>query len=317
MREVKTIALTGATGFIGSHVLRCAIQQKYKVQALSRQSDPKTIDGADITWVNGSLGDNRALRRLVEGVDCVVHCAGVIKSLSRLTLLSVNRDGTRALAEAAARERKGLRFVYLSSLAAREPRLSAYGASKRAGEQALYNLVKDLSPVVLRPPAVYGPGDVETLVIFRMAAAGLVLIPAVAAARLSLVHVDDVAAAVVKSFQLTETSLKPVELRDVCQEGYTWQDVAAAAGAAVGKSPKIVKLPNGLVWVAGLAGSFSGLLLRHPTMLNLGKVPEILHSDWVARGPGVPGWTPEWSIDNGFKDTVNWYCSQNMLKSYL
>ena len=309
--------MTGATGFIGRHVLRCAIQQKYKVKALSRQSDPKTIDDAEITWVNGSLSDDGALRRLVKGVDSVVHCAGLIKSLSRLEFLSVNRDGTRALAEAAARERKGLRFVYLSSLAAREPKLSSYGASKRAGEQALTNFKKYLRPVVLRPPVVYGPGDIETLGIFKMAAAGLVLVPAVANARLSLVHADDVAAAVIRSLQLTESSLEPIELRDARQEGHSWQDVAEAAGAAVGKSPKIIKLPNGFVWVAGLAGSFAGLLLRRSTMLNLGKVPEILHSDWVGRGPDVPGWTPKWSIDNGFKNTVNWYCSQNMLKSYL
>ncbi len=307
------VALTGATGFIGRRLTLALVEEGYLVRALARRIPPGTEATDTVTWVKGSLTDDHALRKLLAGAAAVVHCAGCVKALDRETFYEVNGAATRRLAELAAAQPTPPRFVLMSSLAAREPRLSAYAASKRAGVQAV-NAFRDRLPVViLRPPAVYGPGDTETLRIFQMAAHGFIAAPAVARARASLVHVQDVARAVVAALALPQPPETPIEFDDGTPGAYSWSDIAAAAGAALRTTPKVVPVPAALLYVAGALATVQAWLTRRPGVMSWGKVPELLHPDWVSATGTFPGYKPLWNIEKGFKDTVTWYTSQGLL----
>ncbi|MGL6042446.1 MAG: NAD-dependent epimerase/dehydratase family protein, partial [Sandaracinobacteroides sp.] len=144
-----TLALTGGTGFVGSHALSEALRRGHRIRALARKAQGPR-EGVD--WVPGSLTDRAALLKLVEGADVVVHIAGVTNARTPAAFVEGNVLGT-AHVRAAAGHRP---LVHVSSLAAREPRLSRYGSSKLQGE---YIARGSAGPcTIVRPPAVYGPG---------------------------------------------------------------------------------------------------------------------------------------------------------------
>lgn len=310
------VAVTGATGFIGRQLVEELIEAGYSVRALARRLPREGIARHDgVSWVMGALDDHGSLVTLVKGATAVVHCAGAIRATSRESFLAVNADATRNLGEIAAREKTPPRFIYLSSLAAREPRLSPYAASKRAGEQALRGLKARLPAVILRPPAVYGPGDLETLRIFRMAARGFVVHPRVDRARISLVHVGDVAAAVLAALSLDPLPDAPIEFDDGRLGGYTWAEIAAAAGLALKTTPRLVGVPAPLLYAAGAAASLAAKVVGRASVFSWGKVPELLHPNWAAEPTELPGYKPAWTLDRGFQDAVNWYASRGLLES--
>lgn len=314
MTQSLTIAVTGATGFLGGHIIRLAIEKGHRVRALRRR-ESSSSQNDDVTWVTGTLEDSDALDHLVAGADVVVHAAGAIKALDRAEFFHVNRDGTRAVADAAC-EAGVKRVVLVSSLAAREASLSPYAASKRAAELVMDEYRDRFESVILRPPAIYGPGDGETVRLFQMAVNGFVVAPGRKAARMSLIHVGDVAEAVLAC--CTEPQGQhPLEIDDGNPGGHSWRDLANAAAAAAGRPAKIVHLESVFVWIMGAIGSLKALITRSPAMLTLGKVPELLHLDWVSTGQRPQGWQPHWSLQAGFKDAIDWYSSQNVLKRYF
>ncbi|MSO73072.1 MAG: SDR family NAD(P)-dependent oxidoreductase [Rhodospirillaceae bacterium] len=309
---MTVVAVTGATGFIGTHLVRLLVEQGYNVRALARRPPQGREESLQLSWVIGSLENTQALEKLVAGADVVVHLAGAIKAFSRDAFLEANAIGTRRLAEAAAAVATSPRLIYVSSLAARQPSLSSYAASKRAGEQVVRSFAK-LRPVILRPPAVYGPGDMETLRIFQMASRGFVLAPGGATNRTSLVHVEDVARAVVAAVKLDEPPSVPVEFDDGRARGYDWREILAAAGEALQITPRLIRVPAPLMYLVGLAGSLHGRLTGKPNVLSWDKIPELLHPDWVAAPMALAGYQPRWTLEKGLKDAVNWYASRGLL----
>lgn len=313
----STVAVTGATGFIGRHLLKELVGAGHQVRALTRRDPPDdlpTPDGA-VTWIAGSLSQKDALISLVQGTDAIVHCAGATKALDREAFFAMNTTGTEGLLEAATAHSKAATFVHLSSLAAREPHLSPYAASKRLSEDRVLASRGKLNAVILRPPAVYGPGDMETLRIFRMAARGFVPAPMISGARTSLVHVGDVVGAVLAALVTEEILDAPVEFDDGHPRGYAWSEIAAAAGAVMHTSPRLIPIPAPFLYLAGAVGSLGASVSRRPNVLSWGKVPELLHPDWVAGPCRLSGYNPLWNIEKGFKDAVNWYASRGLLTS--
>jgi nucleoside-diphosphate-sugar epimerase len=239
----------------------------------------------------------------------VVHAAGLIKARRPEDFLAVNRDGTARLSGLSG----GAKFVLLSSLAAREPHLSAYAASKRAAEEVVGN--RSGPALVVRAPAVYGPGDRETLAYFRAVARGLAPRPLVPDARLSLIHVADLADAIAAAADLAPAT-SPHEIDDGRAGGYGYADMQAAAESALGRSARSVAIPR--IVMAGLAGA-NGLnnRLGGPVqILTPGKVREIFHSDWTVhdrRLAAAIGFSARFDLAGGFVDTVSWYRRQAWL----
>ncbi len=296
-----TVALTGASGFIGARLLPALLAEGHRVRCLVRR--PLDLPGAET--VTGDLANASALARLVEGADVVLHLAGAIKARDRAGFFRANVEGTRALA--AASTAVG-RFVLLSSLAAREPQLSDYAASKRAGEEALAAAFPG-AWVVLRPAAVYGPGDRETLDFFKALSRGLAPRLGPASARLGLIHVDDVVSALLRALR-PGGEWAAWELDDGVAAGHSWAEMIAAGEAAVGRSARLLPVPRAVLTAAAITAQGMGLLTGRPQILSLGKVREIHHPDWSRSWSWwgtVEGWAPRVDLRTGFGSTVAWY----------
>lgn len=307
----RTVAVTGATGFIGSHLVRHLVDAGYRVRVLTRRLPVSPIyDDRPVEAVIGGLEDQDSLRELLGEADAVIHAAGLIKAPSRDAFFTVNAAGVRRLAEASGRQASPLRVVLLSSLAAREPQLSDYAASKRAGETALTQAAGGLAWSIVRPPVVYGPGDRETLAFFRAAARGLVPVPAGPGARISMIHVDDLAAAIIAVMAAESTVGSTLEIDDGQAGGYSWEQLAGAAGLALGATPRLARMPHPALNALGLASRLLGSATGRAPMLTPGKVREICHPDWACRDRRVaelPGWRPGRPLATGFAETVGWY----------
>jgi nucleoside-diphosphate-sugar epimerase len=258
--------------------------------------------------VAGTLADAAALDNLVDGAQAVVHVAGLIKAARRARFFEVNRDGAAALAAAARAAAPGAHFLLISSLAAREPGLSDYAASKRAGEEAVAAAL-GAGATILRPPVVYGPGDRETLRFFQVARQRLVPVPRVPGARAAMIHVSDLARLVVR-LAAAQPSGAVVAAADANPQGYALEEVLRAAARAVGnEAPRLAPLSPALLRVVALAGDI-GQLFGSATLLNSQKLRELRHPDWSVpeqERARADGWAPEFDLSSGFADAVAWY----------
>lgn len=313
--SVPRVAITGATGFIGRHLVRELAHAGWQVRLLLRR-DPVIAEWREARpeIVAGSLGDTAALERLVEGADAVISLAGLIKAATREEFLAVNRDGAARLARLTARLAPRAHFLQISSMAAREPALSDYAASKRAGEDAVREVL-GARATVLRPPAVYGPGDRETLLFFQLARQKLVPLLGGTEARAALIHVQDLVR-LIRGLAGAEPRGAVLTAADARPEGYRWDEVLGAAARAVGNaSPRFFRAPMGLLRTVAAVGDV-GRLLGSANMLNSQKLRELRHPDWGVRPDELArahGWAPEFSLDAGFADAVAWYRAQGWL----
>lgn len=304
----KLVAVTGVTGFVGPHLVAALARRGWRLRLLVRRWSPlPSLAGVDADLVLGDLSSESALRRLVEGADAVVHAAGLIKARADRDFLPVNRDSAALLSALA----PDAHLVLLSSLAAREPQLSAYAASKRAGEAVIAGRSGPWS--IVRAPAVYGPGDRETLAYFRAVKSGFAPQPRLPAARLSLIHVADLA----EALALTVERRPPNAAYEVDDGGaYTYADMAGAAGEALGRRPWRIAVPRGVM--TGVAGwnAFRQSLGGGAQILTQGKVNEIFHADWSVqdrRLAAAIGLHPRYDLASGFRDTILWYREKGWL----
>jgi nucleoside-diphosphate-sugar epimerase len=299
------VAVTGGTGFVGSHLVDAALGAGHQVRALTRRDQPHR-DG--IAWVSGDLEDRAALEALVDGADAVIHVAGVISAPNAAGFEQGNVAGTLAML-AAATAGGVRRFVHVSSLAAREPKLSLYGASKARAEELVFG--SGLDWAIVRPPAVYGPGDRETLELFRMARLGLMLMPP--KGRVSLVHVDDLARLLLALAAPAAPSTVLIEPDDGKPGGWTHREFARALGEAVGTRPAIVSSPGILLRLAARADQF---LRREKAKLTVDRAAYFSHRNWVVepkRACPPDLWRPQVDTPRGLKGTADWYREQGWL----
>lgn len=306
-----SIALTGATGFIGSALLTQFIDNGWHVSALYRKKKgrtPPSIEGVE--WLAGELDDDAALDKLITGSDAVIHCAGAVRGVNQADFDKVNERGALKIAEATLRQVTPPKFLLLSSLAAREPQLSFYAGSKWRGEQAVKAVLKDLKWTIIRPPAVYGPGDKELLPLFQSMAKGFAPVPAGKNRRFSMIYVNDIATAI--SHWLTQDLGygKTYEIDDGSYNGYDWNSVLAIGaqvlrnGAPIKKIPIPIALLKLFAWVNYIAAKFLG----YAPMLTPGKIKEITHNNWVSNKnefSQLSGWQPKFDLKKGLAEIFN------------
>jgi 2-alkyl-3-oxoalkanoate reductase len=300
----KLVAVTGATGFVGPHLVAALARRGWKIRLLVRRWSPlPSLAGVEADLVLGDVADEAALRRLVDGADTVIHAAGLIKARRAADFMAVNRDGTARVSALA----PTARFVLLSSLAAREPLLSPYGASKRAAEDVVAG--RSGPWLAVRAPAIYGPGDRETLVYFRAVARGVAPRPNLPDARLSLIHVADLADALALAVERPAPA-SVCEIDDGREGGYGYGDMQAAAQAALGRTARTLAIPriamDGIALVNGINHALGGPV----QILRPGKVKEIFHSDWAVhdrRLASAIDFRARYDLASGFADTILWY----------
>jgi len=308
----QQLALTGATGFIGSTLCRRLAERGWEVRALCRRRPPPERpplpQSGAVRWLQGDLEDAGALARLVEGTAAVVHAAGAVRGARAADFFRTNAAGTARLADAARRARSAPRFLLLSSLAAREPQLSFYAASKRAGEEALAAQGGSLCWIGLRPPAVYGPGDRETLPLLRWMQRGIAPSAMSDKARFSLLHVEDLADAVCRLLELAAWAPGLYEIHDGRPGGYTWPEVCRTVAGILGRPVRRLPIPRGLLWAAAGINLALALATGRPPMLTPGKVRELGHGDWVCDDAplrSLTGWAPRLSLEEGMRRTLS------------
>lgn len=294
------IAITGATGFVGQALLDAAAVQGFEVRALARQAQ---TDRAGVQWVAGDLADQAALRDLMQGCEAVIHLAGVVNAPDRAGFEAGNVLGTLAVIEAA--QAMGVRrLVHVSSLSAREPGLSVYGASKAKAEQLVR--ASGLDWTMVRPPAIYGPRDRDLFELFRAARWGVVPVPA--EGRTSMIHVDDLARLLLALVPAREeTEQRTYEVDDGRRGGWAHSEMARVIGWAMGRRPLVLKLSKKSL---ERAAKTDMLLRRGKARMTLDRAGYMAHADWVVSAAArVPAalWRPRIETRTGLKATAQWY----------
>ena len=301
------LAITGGTGFVGQHVLRVAREQGIAVRALARTPQPDT---PGVAWLRGSLSDPAALAALVTGCSAVVHLAGVINAPDRAAFDAGNVAGTAVMLAAA--ETAGVRrFVHVSSLAAREPGLSMYGASKAAAEALV--AASPLDWTIVRPPAVYGPGDRETLAFYQLVARGLAVLPG--RGRFSAIEVGDLARALL-AVTPAEGLRGTFGVDDGTRRGHDYAELAGTVAHALGKRPLRLRVPGGALRLGAAADTALSRWRGRQPRLSFDRARYIAHADWTLNdAERLPAaiWTPAIGLAEGVQATADWYRTEGWL----
>ena len=318
--------VTGATGFVGSHLAEALRGRGDEVTALVRSpAKAVALEPLGVRIVAGDLDDPASLARAVEGQDVVYHVAGLIAARTEHDFLQCNRDGTASLVAAAARA--GVeRFVYVSSMAAGGPAargrpltgaepprpVTAYGRSKLAGEAAVR--AGTLPWVIVRPPTVYGPRDREVLKVFRMARWGVAPVFGDGSQELSAVHGADLAGALVAAATAPAATGK---VYYACHpEVVTSAEFVRAVGRAMGRAVRLVPVPPSLGRAMLGLTELSAGIAGHTTILTRDKANEFFQDAWTG-DPGPlardGGWRAVYDLASGLADTCRWYRSAGWL----
>ncbi len=323
---MKSVLVTGATGFVGSHLVEVLAEAGVGVRALVRRtSRTAALEALGVERVEGALEDPASMARAAAGTDVVFHLAALTRARNRDEFFRANAEGARSAARAAAEA--GARLVFLSSLAAAGPSpdgrrvvesdpprpITQYGRSKLAGEEACNSVGGALEVVVLRAPAVYGPRDRDLFRFFSMAARGVIAMPAGPERWLQLIHVRDLARALVCAGQAS----RPGRLYHVADtRAYGWTEVAALVAEAVGGRVRVVRVPAALVSAAAGASELGARLLGRATIFNRDKARELLAPSWLCETGAAErdlGFVARTSLARGLKETAEWYRSRGWL----
>jgi 2-alkyl-3-oxoalkanoate reductase len=264
-----------------------------------------------VEQVSGSLEDSPSLESLIQGADAVVHCAGAVRGATQEQFDRVNVEGVKRLLRVQESQDTPPRLLTLSSLAAREPQLSFYAASKFRGEQVLLNEARRVAWDVLRPPAVYGPGDREMLPLFSAMARGIAPVPGALNARFSLLYVDDLAAAVLAWIRSGTADNGIYTLDDGRAGGYDWRDVAAIVGQVCRRRVRLLRVPAWALDFPAWLNRRASRLFGYAPMLTPEKLRELRHTDWVcdhAALHAATGWQPQIQLEEGLLKTPGWPC---------
>lgn len=298
------IAVTGGTGFVGSHLIEHALAEGHQLRALTRRPQP---DRAGVTWVEGALGNADSMAALVRGTDAVLHIAGVINAPDRAGFAAGNIEGTRVLIAAA--EAAGIRrFVQVSSLTAREPDLLLYGWSKAEADRLL--MASNLDWTIVRPPAIFGPRDQEMLELFKLAKRHIVPLPP-AGGRMSVIAVGELVRLLLALPTSNALIREIVEPDDGAANGWDHRDFARAIGTAMGSKVLPLPLPRP---VLNTIAALDALVRGKNAKLTPDRVAYFCHSDWVSHEtPPADVWAPQESTASALATTAQWYREQKLL----
>ena len=327
---MKTVLVTGASGFVGGHVVEALARNGIRSRCLVRRTSRLDyIKDWSPELVFGDITSLASLETAVEGVDDIVHCAGVTRSLSLAEFLRINADGCSNLYRACLAKNPAVRrIVHISSLAALGPSVagrpvqegearhpvSNYGSSKLAGQRIAEAHMDRLPVVILIPPAVYGPFDRAFLGLFTCAKRGLA--PAIGREErwVSLIYAKDLARAVLACLESEKAAGNAYLLED--GHPHAWREVTAAIGQSMHTSPMRVGIPR---MVAKLAATVIGCAARctgKPALFDSDRLKDFLQPSWTCSSAKICaelGFVPQYSLEQGVAETRRWYTEHKWL----
>lgn len=324
------VLVTGGSGFLGSHIAEQLALGGHAVRALVRKSSNTkflgSLSGVELAY--GAVEDKDAVAKAAEGVDAIIHSAGIVKARTPADFVATNVDGTRNLLEVALDHRKKIkRFVFVSSLAAHGPSVDGspiahdrepspvthYGRSKLAAEQLVTAAKDDLLVTTIRPPTIYGPRDTEMFAFFEAMAMGVLPIMGKGTQKLSVIYATDAARACIAAAEKDHPSGRAYYVED--GGAYTLSEMAALYAAA--KKPLRIPVPIALLHVAAIGNEVWGKLRKEARMFTRDKINELTAPHWVCSSEPLQrelGWKPEMQWAEGAQRTAEWYRSAGWIK---
>ncbi len=310
------VFVTGATGFVGSHITQRFVESGFRVRCGQRNtSSGRWLENLEVEPWTFELGDPKGFQAALDDVDVVVHAAGVTSARTEAVFRAVNTDGTVELAKAA-RCAGVRRFVYISSLAARGPDralqpgrdlpISPYGVSKLEAESGLRALVADLEVIVLRPVTVYGPRDSDLLPLFKMATSGFMVTPS-GGRTVQLVNVADLASVTVAA-AMAPARFGPFPIAEATT--YTWPEVVQAFGKALRRMVRQVPLPPAMFTAAGWVSETISRIQGKDPDFDVRRARDLALHSWTCNpqlAAADLGWLATVPLIEGTMHAANWY----------
>jgi dihydroflavonol-4-reductase len=327
--KLKMALVTGASGFLGSHLARALLDKGYKVSILARKSsDLSRLKDLPLELKFGSLSDPESLKEAASGQDYIFHSAGLIAAKDRDEYFKGNVEGTRNLLDAVAMVCPNVkRFVYVSSLAAGGPSegkigndekkvpkpITFYGESKLAGEKLTLEY-KDRIPVsIIRPPAIYGPSDKPTFNFFKFAKWGVIPVFGKEDTYLSITHVADVVHAMILIAENEKARGETFYVSD--GEINSWLDIWKIMCEAAGKKGRVIRIPLGLFFFIARVSELFSKITGKPSMLNYHKAIDMTRN-WSVDSSKIRnmlGFKEIYSLREGTRHTFKWYKNNDWL----
>jgi len=313
------VFLTGATGFLGSHVAEALVRAGHDLTcSVRKDSRTRWLEPLEVrmTGLDLATAERGELASALSGHDALIHCAALTRARNEGEFMAVNAGATGRIG-AAAVEAELRRMVFISSLAARGPDdsngpVSPYGRSKSEAERLLAGLDGALEIVTLRPGGIYGPRDSDLLPLFKMAARGNVVVPR-SSRTLQPVYVSDVVSAVVAALA---APVPRAPLPVVHPERHSWESLAGCLGEAVGRRGRVLRIPPAMFWTAGLISEVGARVTGRAPAMDRRRARDLSHYQWTcdvtATRLGL-GWEPEVGLHRGLASTAAWYREREWL----
>jgi dihydroflavonol-4-reductase len=326
----NVVLVTGANGFVGSHLTEALLARGYRVRCMVRRtSDLTFIRDLPVEWAYVDLDDAEGLHQACQAVSAVCHCAALTRALDRETFFRTNTHGTQALAQACLEAAPNLEhFLFLSSQAAAGPAtgpddpvtelhpsrpITWYGESKWAAEQALQTLSDRLPLTIVRPTAVFGPRDRDFFAYFGLVAHGLSLQLGRAERWISLIHVRDLVDLILLALE-SDTAVGQTYFG--CMLAHTYAEFSSAIAEVLGKRTVRIVLPEAILTPIAWWSRLQGRLTGRPALLNDQRVLDMRQSYWLCSGEKAYselGFTPQHTLQTGVQDTARWYLENGWL----
>jgi nucleoside-diphosphate-sugar epimerase len=324
------IFLTGATGFLGSHVVDVLLDRGHELKALVRPTSfIRRLKEQGVKLIQGQIPQSIPLSETLSECDAVVHMAGAIKALNKKEFFRINAQGTAYLVEQILKAQPKPRIlVHVSSVTAVDPRrgddfclpaelapaLSHYGESKRQGELALGPLKGKVQTIILRPPVLYGPRDVEFISLFRMIGRGLAPMYRGGKNQLSVCYGPDTARAVANLIE----NPPPGDGIFCLDDGmiHSWKSLATTIARVMGKRPRFLPLRDPMMYSTAFVKQIWAQLRRRPEIFTLNKMREMRQPRWVcgySELQKATGWKPTTPIETGMGETYQFYRREGLV----
>jgi dihydroflavonol-4-reductase len=316
--------ITGATGFVGSHLTDRLIDKGFEVYCLKRKtSSLKWLEGKKIKYVEGDLFSNEILKDTIKDMDYVFHIAGVVKSKKMEGFEIGNHLATKNLIEITYDVNPGIKkFIFVSSLASCGPNpddkpinetyepepITTYGITKRKAEEEVLKYKDKMNVTIIRPPAIFGPRDTEILIYFKTYNKGLNSLIGCRDKYLSLIYVEDLIDGIVLAM---EKDFKSGEIFFICSnKAYNWDDVGNTTSKILDKKALKLKIPHWFVFTVGTIAQFFSIFSKNAATLNIEKCIDITRKRWVCtneKAKRILGFEEKHTLEESFRKTIEWY----------